>query len=201
MNEQEMFFNYWGEMFVNQLRAGLQDLYPYSPGKDGRAYSSTPPRKGEYRGQSLKGMANKIANSHYGFQQSLYDSISYEYNDGVFQVIMNSYWKYVNDGRNPGKYVPIQPLMVWAMDRLGKSQKEARSMAFGMSVNIQRYGIKPTFFVDDAIGRLAEMMDENAAEALGRSIDDFLGERLEDLFKEINFDPTRAEDQTITLGL
>ncbi len=54
------------------------------------------------------------------------------------------YWRQVDEGRKPGKYVPIAPLQRWARVKLGLSGAEARSAAFAISKSIQKKGYKGT---------------------------------------------------------
>lgn len=54
------------------------------------------------------------------------------------------YWRQVDEGRKPGKYVPIAPLQRWARVKLGLSGAEARSAAFAISKSIQKNGYKGT---------------------------------------------------------
>lgn len=62
-----------------------------------------------------------------------------------------SYMGYVDRGRKPGKYVPIKPLIAWIkakgitprMARGDKNKEKAiRGLAFAISANIKKRGIK-----------------------------------------------------------
>lgn len=172
-------FELYAQLFAEKLKGALRQNYPYAPGKDGNAYSNG--RRTEYNGRNLTGQANKVSGGvPEGYNTNLVDSVQavYDVNTREIQIFMNDYWQYVNDGRNAGKYVPIRPLMLWAMDRLGLDQSEARGMAFAVSKNIFKFGIKPTYFFDLAIEQLSAQIDEELFEQLGASIDDFVSQTI-----------------------
>lgn len=43
----------------------------------------------------------------------------------------------------PGWWAPVEPLMRWCMRKLGKSEKEARGMAYAIRHNIHKHGFRP----------------------------------------------------------
>lgn len=51
-----------------------------------------------------------------------------------------SYWRQVDKGRRPGKFVPIKPLVRWARVKLGLSGDDAVSAAFAISRSIKKKG-------------------------------------------------------------
>jgi len=167
-------FELYAQLFAEKLKGALRQNYPYAPGKNDDAYSNG-------RNTTYQGMGNKVSGGiPEGYNTNLVDSVQavYDVNTREIQIFMNDYWQYVNDGRNAGKYVPIRPLMLWAMDRLGLDQTEARGMAFAVSKNIQKFGIKPTYFFDLAIEQLSAQIDEELFEQLGASIDDFVSQTI-----------------------
>jgi hypothetical protein len=59
---------------------------------------------------------------------------------------------YVNYGREPGSYVPIEPLITWVRRKLGVGDlKKAKSLAFAISKSIEERGIQPVFFIERAV--------------------------------------------------
>mgnify|MGYP000235835211 CR=1 FL=1 len=180
MDEIEVLFNdflkRYGEEFVKQLRLALEMNYSYAPGFD--------------LNRPTKGTANKIANVN---SPSLYDSITavYDFDKYEAEILMNEYWRWVNQGREKGSYVPIEPLQNWAQKRLGLDAKEARSAAFGISRNIFRFGVAPTFFYDIAVDNLEKVFEKNQEE-IAESINDFMENKV---IRDI---PTNNE---ITIGL
>ena len=92
---------------------------------------------------------------------------------------MNDYWRTVNFGREPGKYVPIKPLVEWATLRIKglKDDKEAKSVAFGISKNIFKFGIRPTNFYDNAY---------NIFDDLYRSkVDEYIEDKVFQFFEQL----------------
>ena len=55
-----------------------------------------------------------------------------------------SYWRQIDKGRHPGKFVPIKPLMRWAKIKLGVDDDDAKSTAFAISRSIKKKGTKGT---------------------------------------------------------
>jgi len=101
---------------------------------------------------------------------------------------MLDYWQYVNDGRKPGDYVPIKPLMKWIRSKgfnkntqTGKFQKfNIKGMAFAVSKNIQKFGIAPTYFYDEAFNIFEREFENEAYEALGIDVANFFEKVVED---------------------
>jgi len=60
------------------------------------------------------------------------------------QFKAKSYWRQVDKGRRPGKFVPIAPLMRWARIKLGVDSEDAKSTAFAISRSIKKKGTKGT---------------------------------------------------------
>lgn len=165
-DELKRFMDTWGSRFSRELKARLVANYAYSPGFNGDAYANG--RNSEYAGT-----ANKIASG------SLYNSISWEETEDGFAILMNRYWEWVNYGRQPGSYAPITPLEEWATL---KGFDNPRSAAFGISTNLFKFGIQPTYFYDDALDVLEAQFNESLEDQFGKSFQDFLDNLLlEDL--------------------
>jgi len=174
----EGFMELYGELFANKLKEQLRmKIYPYR----GNAYRPA-------------GVSDKVAGVHYGYPQSLVDSIESQYdpNNNELVILMNDYWRWVNDGRQPGTYAPIKPLQLWAMKRLGLDEQQAKSAAFGISKNIYKFGIKPTYFYDLAVEALSKQLEDELYNNIGLSIETFL----ENTFEEgIEFSQQIASNQ------
>jgi hypothetical protein len=149
--------------FQEALKKALAAPYPYAPGFGG---SKTP--------SGLRNMKTKTGN--------LYKSIkvSFDDNNNEITVAMLDYWRYVNDGRRPGKYVPLKPLMQWIRnkgwnrDPKGRFKKfNVKSAAFGVSTNIMKFGIQPTYFYDKAFEIFEKKFQDEAVQALGIDITTF----------------------------
>jgi hypothetical protein len=162
--EYNRLMNQLAEKFQSALKESLAKPYPFAPG-----YNKSRAPFG------VRDMKKKS-----GF---LYNSIKVDFNPESNEVVvtMADYWKYVNDGRKPGKYVPIKPLMAWIRTKgfnknkeTGKFQKfNIKGMAFAVSKNIAKFGIAPTYFYDNAFEIFEREFANEAYEALGIDIAHF----------------------------
>ncbi len=164
MNQTEL--KILGNLFQKKLKDALLMDYPYAPGFNDNAY-------GKGRNPKYKGSGPIKASG------SLLNDIEIKTTDDSIEVYLPKHWRYVDEGRKPGKYVPIKPLIEWATIKLGLSGKEAKSAAFGISKNIYKFGIKPTYFYSNAIDGIEEMLDDKIPELVGIDIEDFLDNLLE----------------------
>lgn len=120
----------------------------------------------------------------------LYNSVKVEYEPGQNEIVVNmaDYWRFVNDGRKPGKYVPIKPLMAWIRakgfnknKKTGKFEKfNIKGMAFGVSKNIFKFGIAPTYFYDNAFIKFESVFEDEAVKALGIDVSNFFEKVVEE---------------------
>lgn len=154
----------FAKKFQETLKASLIKPYPFAPG-----YNK------ERRPFGTRDMKSKTGN--------LYKSIEVEYDTSKDTIVISmlDYWQNVNDGRKPGKYVPIKPLMEWIRHKgfnknkkTGKFQKfNIKGMAFAVSKNIQKFGIAPTNFYDDAFVDFIEDYENGPLTAMGVDIQTF----------------------------
>jgi len=154
----------YGGLFAQELRKQLELTdWKYAYGFNGDAYGAPPP---DGRNPKYKGEGDKIGTG------KLRDSITASLNTSTNSIIieMLSYWRSVNDGREEGKYVPIKPLEEWA-ERKGFSNP--RSAAFGISTNIKKFGIEPTYFYDKAFTEFEQKYAQEIEEKLFLAIEDF----------------------------
>jgi len=154
----------FAKKFQETLKASLAKPYPFAPGynKDRRPFG-------------VRNMKTKTGN--------LYNSIKVKFDvaSDTIVVSMLDYWQNVNDGRKPGKYVPIKPLMEWIRHKgfnknkkTGKFEKfNIKGMAFAVSKNIQKFGIAPTNFYDDAFADFIEDYEKGPLTALGVDVQEF----------------------------
>ena len=79
-----------------------------------------------------------------------------------FQLKMEDYWKWVNDGRKAGKRPPIEPILKWIAQKgirptnfkRGKKPdnlRQFRSLAYAIATNIGKRGTKGNNFYTDVI--------------------------------------------------
>ena len=96
-------------------------------------------------------------------------------------IVGNEYAEYVNEGRKPGSFTPIAPLMNWIKvkplrlrDADGKfikmDEAKVRSAAHAISKNHFKYGIAPTNFLTDAVEATEKKVADVLAAALVKDI-------------------------------
>ena len=162
--EYNQAMNIFAKKFQESIKASLAKPYPFAPGYGG--------------GQPVKGQRDMKVKTG-----NLYNSIEVNYDAGNDRVVvtMADYWQFVNDGRKPGTYVPIKPLMDWIRHKgfnknksSGKFEKfSIKGMAFGVSTNIKKFGIQKTEFYDNAFVDFIEDYENGPLQALGVDIQDF----------------------------
>lgn len=154
------------KLFEKSLKDNLAKPYPYAPGFFGQK-----PKTG------IRDMRKKTG--------SLYNSINVSFDPAAnrMKVEMLDYWRNVNDGRQPGKYVPLKPLMAWIRtkgmnrDPKGRFKKfNIKGTAIAISKSIQRFGIQPTNFYDNSFDILIKAFDDpnGPAAQLGLDLQQFL---------------------------
>jgi hypothetical protein len=143
--------------FQNAIKQELAKGYPYATGYNGSKKQT-----------GIRDMRKKTGN--------LYNSVkvSFDPTTDQIKVVMLNYWKYVNDGRKAGSYVPIKPLMDWIKvkgmnrDVKGRFKKfNVKGTAFAISKSIQKFGIRPTNFYDNAFDIFVQAFEDEAVQALG----------------------------------
>jgi hypothetical protein len=157
--------------FEEALKASLAKPYPFAPGYN---KSRTP--------FGVRNMKTKTGD--------LYNSIKVTFDKNNNEVVVNmlDYWKFVNDGRKPGDYVPIKPLMKWIRSKgfnknkqTGKFQKfNIKGTAFAISKNIFKFGIAPTYFYDGGFEIFEKEFENEAYQALGIDVGNFFEKVIEE---------------------
>ena len=166
---------WYGQLMVDEIKKSLLVNYPYAPGYQGS--------------RGTMGQANKVVDgAPLGYDTNLYNSVSYKYNveSQEVEILMNEYYQWVNDGRRAGSYAPIKPLQRWAMARLGLGQEEAKSAAFGISTNLFKFGIAPTYFFDLAIENLEKTINQDLFSEIETSVESFLENLVEETISPNN---------------
>lgn len=169
--EYDQAMNMLAKKFQEALKASIAAPYPFAPG-----YSKSRQPFG------VRNMKIKT-----GF---LYNTVVVEYDKSKNEIVvsMADYWRYVNDGRKPGKYVPIKPLMAWIRAKgfnknktTGKFEKfNIKGMAFGISKNIFKFGIAPTYFYDKAFQKFESEFEDETVRALGIDVNNFFEKVIEE---------------------
>ena len=164
LTEYDLTMQRLAKEFEEALKESLAYPYPFAPG-----YTK------QRQPFGVRDMTKKTG--------ALYNSIEVNFipNINEIQVLMLDYWINVNDGRKPGKYVPIKPLMRWIRAKgLNKNKKTGRfekfkikNVAFAISTNIKKFGIAPTFFYDKAATKFEQSFEDEAVKALGIDFETF----------------------------
>lgn len=173
----QQFLQLWGNRTVAELKLRLAQSYAFAPGFNGDAYSNG--RNTKYSGQGPKSPAGS----------ALYNSIQGQITQDGFEILMNSYWEYVNYGVHPNdKYVRIKgekqtlrggtspfisSLQKWGQTKLGLDAKQSLGMAFAVRQNIFKFGIAGTGFFETALGTIEGEFELALEEQMGRSINEF----------------------------
>lgn len=159
------------EKFQEEIKKNLKKPYPYA-----RGFRKVVPQTG------VRNLTKKTGR--------LYNSVSVSYDprtQGIF-VDMIYYWRYVNDGREPGSYVPLKPLMDWIKVKgLNRNQKgqfkkgSLKGLAARISKSIKKKGIEPTNFYDDAFDVFVEAFKapDGPMQMLGLDLQTFLRQFLQ----------------------
>lgn len=96
--------------------------------------------------------------------------------DGFFlQILAAPYFKYVDEGRKPGRMPPIKPIQKWA-DRRGikfKNMSEQQT-AFVIARSIGKKGIKPLNITNRLINDIIMKKDKLIKAGAAKDIQDFI---------------------------
>ncbi len=68
------------------------------------------------------------------------NSLFVEHGEDFVQSIGIFYIEFLDTGRGPGKFPPIEPLKDWAKSKFGVDDKEATSIAFAVAHKIKKLG-------------------------------------------------------------
>lgn len=95
----------------------------------------------------------------------LYNSMKAVVNKSELTFELESYARYVDQGRRPGKYAPVKAIKEWC-----KVKGIDQSLAYVINRSIMENGIKPSLFFTNAF----EAYSENIDEVLDKYIDTLL---------------------------
>lgn len=138
-----------------------------------------------YGGSPTKrGLSDKIATS------KLYNDITYniEYDDDgfpeVFNIIMEDYWYWIDEGRKPGRFPPVNKIRQWILDKpvAWRPQNgqiptlEQQTYLIGRS--IAEKGYAGTNFTTLAEQKTLNEALDRFGEEYAQQIEDFLDQRL-----------------------
>lgn len=132
----------------------------------------------------------------------LYNSISFdvEVEGGIvsLNVYANDYFKWVDQGRPPGKQPPMWKILKWTDNRgihprsTGIPQRSFglpradRSLAFLIARKIGMEGIKPANILSTTIEEVNDPMVTDLTAIITQAIVDIIGKDLEDIAQQVN---------------
>lgn len=142
-----------GNRFVQIIQESLEQNYPYAPG-----YNNN---------RQTQGQAFKVATG--GLRDSF--AAVYDYPTKTLGIVAFDYWKWVDQGRRPGSFPPISPLVQWASLRGFPDPERA---AWGIATNIKKFGIASTqFFSMVAADKIIAEFEGYITEQFGISVEQF----------------------------
>jgi hypothetical protein len=105
---------------------------------------------------------------------SLINSIRYDIKSPTtfnlnLSIYADEYFKYIESGRKPGKFVPIKPLSDWLSDR--GIPKEA---LYPINYHIYKYGIKPKPILSKVINKNKQKYLDELTEGYSNEIKKYL---------------------------
>lgn len=104
---------------------------------------------------------------------NLIKSISYDVEVNGKNIVLNidaePYWKYVDKGRKPGKFVPVNALRKWV-----KVKGIPESAIYPINYKIYKKGIAPTNFATTTLTRRKSKFEEMVAKAYKEDMIDYL---------------------------
>lgn len=116
--------------------------------------------------------SNLKANGHKA-TENLINSITshitvngYEY---AIELTLEDYYKYVEEGRRPGKFPPVDKILEWIKVKNGKLPTE-KQLAFLISRKIANEGTKGTYDLEKAIDTTINEWDEKITDALDKDV-------------------------------
>lgn len=125
---------------------------------------------------------DKLILNNVNASDTLYNSVTYMVKNGnsVFEVQLSleDYWKYVENGRKPGKWPPISAIEKWieikpVLPRPMSNGKlpTTQQLAFLISRKIGLEGIAPRPLLQQSIEEVWDIMREYLEEALAKDVE------------------------------
>lgn len=99
-------------------------------------------------------------------------SVSTRVNGYTIELYMPDYWKYIEAGRLPGKWVPVAPLIQW-LRRKGVSGNLNR-IAYAVSNAIKRRGVRARPFLKNSVN----IVEKEVAEVIGLDFSTILDQKI-----------------------
>jgi len=107
--------------------------------------------------------------------------------NGLSGISMNQYGIYVNNGRQPGKGIPVEQMDKWIGQKrlrprdtktgefLKKTKNNRKAMAFCMNRKIKYFGIEAYPFIDRSVETAVDKYEDKLSKALGKDFYKYIG--------------------------
>lgn len=98
---------------------------------------------------------------------TLLRSLNYTVHDGQLSFQIEKYGEYVDKGRKPGKWAPVDVITAWVINKkmvirkanLKEYMNDVKGIAYLINKHIKEKGIKPTYFFTKAYDDATSDMD------------------------------------------
>ena len=135
----------------------------------------------------VEGYREKLDSGNINASYDLYNSVRYmvEIGENRFEVKLEleDYWKYIESGRKPGKFPPVNAILNWILVKPilprpndnGELQRlRPKQLAFLIGRKIKEEGIEPYPALKTTKEELDKLYKEKIAEALGRDVRNYI---------------------------
>lgn len=133
--------------------------------------------------QIVEDFKNYLSKNNIKASGDLMNSIKYNINESTsynisLQLIANDYFTYIEQGRKPGKFVPIKPLSEWI-----KLKGIPTEYLYPINYNIYKYGIKPKPIIEKALNDNKQKYIDSLRKEYSDIIKNYYKNKFKDDFK------------------
>lgn len=75
-------------------------------------------------------------------------SFSFKINNNILELELPKHWQYVDMGRKPGSYPPLEVIYKWVLDKKITNAEDSKRISYAIQRSIFKKGIKPKPFLD-----------------------------------------------------
>lgn len=145
-------------------------------------YKNRPRRSSKWKNGKPVSTKTKMRKGRTDASGNLRKSIDYNVNGLNGEITMLEYGLFVEQGRKPGKGIPVEILQKWIVEKnikprennkfVKRTPERINSMSFVMNRSIKAFGIAPNPFIEPSQKRALDEHRENIIEALKNDIID-----------------------------
>ena len=141
--------------------------------------------------RTVNGKRRRIDNSG-DLRKSIRYDVEVFKNSVGFYIEMEAYGKYVDQGRKPGKGIPVETLKQWIKSKpvrlrdlktgsfIEQTESRINSLSFLINRKIKEKGIAATNFLSDPFSEEFKKLPDDLIEAFGLDVDEFLKQQFND---------------------